>query len=67
MSTIAQVRCRFEVAIYSANNTLDIDEVLPKVTLHQPDVLVSLQSNCLPAWWLKLTFTPVLRIDVDGR
>lgn len=67
MSTIAKVCCRAEALICKANNISGIDEVLPKVTLHQPDVLVSLQQYCLPAWWLKLTFATVLRLDVDSR
>ena len=67
MSTIAKVRRHFEKSIYKANKASGIDEVSPKVTLHKPDVLVSLHQSCISARWLKLTFAPVLRIDVDGR
>jgi hypothetical protein len=67
MLIIAKVRCRAEAPIYNANSTSGIDEVLPKVTLHKPDVLVSSPRSAILFWRLKLTFAPVLRLDVDSR
>ena len=48
MSIIAKVRCRPETLIHRANETSGIDEVLPKVTLHKPDVLVNLHNLQYP-------------------
>lgn len=47
MSIIAKVRCTLETSVCKANETLGIDEVTLKVTLHKPDVLVSLCRSCI--------------------
>ena len=68
MLTIARVCRRAAISIYRTDNVPGIDEVLPKVTLHQPDVLVSQSWRGITlAWSLALTSNSVFCLNVDGR